>query len=56
MRVNNIIPIDSEEKELCCLCILGLVLYDYMTPSARQLYDTLTEEDKQEITKRFIKE
>jgi len=46
-------PINSEEKELCCLCALGLVHYDYLTPSARELYDTLTEQDKQEIQKRL---
>jgi len=42
-------PIDSEEKELCCWCILGIVHYDYMTPSAKALYDTLTEKEKHEI-------
>ena len=44
-------PINSEEKELCCLCALGLVHYDYLTPSAKELYDTLTEKDKKEIQK-----
>jgi len=48
-----IFPIDSEEKELCCLCALDIVHYDYMTPSARALYDTLTEEEIQKIKETF---
>ena len=52
---NKLIPIDSLEKELCILCIIGLVYYPYMTPEARALYDTITEEEKQEIKKIFEK-
>ena len=48
-----IFPIDSEEKELCCLCVLGIVHYDYMTPSAKALYDTLTKEEIHEIKEKF---
>lgn len=50
---NKLIPIDSLEKELCVLCIIGLVYYPYMTPEARNLYDTITEEEKEEIKKIF---
>ena len=52
---NKLIPIDSLEKELCILCIIGLVYYQYMTPEARALYDNITEEEKQEIKKIFEK-
>lgn len=52
---NKLIPIDSLEKELCVLCIIGLVHYHYMTPEARDLYDTITEEEKEEI-KKILKE
>ena len=52
---NKLIPIDCLEKELCVLCITGLVYYPYMTPEARDLYDTITEEEKEEI-KKFLKE
>lgn len=52
---NKLIPIDSLEKELCVLCITGLVYYPYMTPEARNLYDTITEEEKEEIKKIFEK-
>ena len=52
---NKLIPIDSLEKELCILCIIDLVYYPYMTPEARALYDTITEEEKQEIKKIFEK-
>ena len=48
---NKLIPIDCIEKELCVLCITGLVDYLYMTPEARDLYDTITEEEKEEIKK-----
>ena len=48
---NKLIPIDSLEKELCVLCITGLVDYLYMTPEARDLYDTITEKEKEEIKK-----
>lgn len=48
-----IFPIDSEEKELCCLCVLGIVHYDYMAPSAKTLYDTLTKEEIYEIKEKF---
>jgi len=51
---NKLIPIDSLEKELCVLCITGLVHYPYMTPEARALYDAITEEEKEEI-KNFLK-
>ena len=43
---NKLIPIDCLEKELCVLCIIGLVDYRYMTPEARNLYDTITEKEK----------
>ena len=46
---NKLIPIDCLEKELCVLCIVGLVYYPYMTPEARALYDTISEEEKEEI-------
>ena len=46
---NKLIPINCLEKELCVLCITGLVDYLYMTPEARDLYDTITEEEKEEI-------
>lgn len=52
---NKLIPINSLEKELCVLCITGLVYYPYMTPKARNLYDTITEEEKEEIKKFFEK-
>jgi len=52
---NKLIPIDCLEKELCVLCITGLVYYPYMTPEARALYDTITEEEKGEI-KNYFKE
>ena len=52
---NKLIPIDSLEKELCVLCIIDLVHYPYMTPEARTLYDTITEEEKEEI-KKILKE
>ena len=52
---NKLIPIDCVEKELCVLCITGLVYYPYMTPEARDLYDTITEEEKEEIKKFFKK-
>ena len=51
---NKLIPIDCLEKELCVLCIIDLVHYSYMTPEARTLYDTITEEEKEEI-KKFLK-
>ena len=51
---NKLIPIDCLEKELCVLCIIGLVHYHYMTPEARTLYDTITEEEKEEI-KNFLR-
>ena len=47
--MNKLIPIDCEEKEFCVLCCLGIVAYMYMPPKARELFDTLTEQDKQEI-------
>ena len=50
---NKLIPIDCLEKELCVLCITGLVYYPYMTPEARDLYDTITEEEKEEIQNYF---
>ena len=52
---DKLIPIDSLEKELCVLCIVGLVYYPYMTPEARSLYDTITEEEKEEIKEFFEK-
>ena len=52
---NKLIPINSLEKELCVLCITGLVYYPYMPPKARNLYDTITEEEKEEIKKYFEK-
>ena len=42
----KILPIDSFEKELCFYCIMGLIYYPYMPPTARELYDTITEEEK----------
>lgn len=50
---NKLIPIDCLEKELCVLCIIGLVDYLYMTPEARALYDTITQKEKEEIKKLF---
>lgn len=47
--MNKLIPIDSEEKELCVLCIMGIVYEPYMPPEARKLYATITEEEKEEI-------
>lgn len=52
---NKLIPIDCLEKELCVLCIIDLVDYLYMTPEARDLYDTITEEEKKEIKNYFEK-
>ena len=52
---NKLIPINSLEKELCVLCITGLVYYPYMTPEARALYDAIAEEEKEEIKKIFGK-
>lgn len=51
--MNKLIPIDCLEKELCVLCCIDLVAYEYMTPDARDLFDTLTEQEKQEV-KTFI--
>ena len=47
--MNKLIPIDSEEKEMCVLCIIGIVYEPYMSPIARKLYASLTEEEKEEI-------
>lgn len=52
---NKLIPIDCLEKELCVLCIMGIVYYPYMPPEARDLYDTITKEEKEEIKKYFEK-
>ena len=49
--MNKLFPIDSSEKELCFLCCLGIVYYDYMPLAAKKLYDNLTEQEMQEIKK-----
>ena len=51
--MSKIIPINSDEKCLCCLCILKLIHYDDMSLSAKELFDTLTEEDKEEIRRKI---
>lgn len=47
----KLLPIDCEEKELCVLCCIGLVVYDYMPLEAKVLYDTIADEEKEEIKK-----
>ena len=54
--MNKIIPINSDEKYLCCLCILKLIHYDDMSLSAKELFNTLTEEDKEEIRRKIENE
>ena len=49
--MNKLIPIDNEEKELCVLCIIGIVYEPYMPPEARKLYAIITEEEKEKIKK-----
>lgn len=52
-NISNFLPIDSEEKEECLLCHLGLVYYPYMTPNARNLYDSITPEQWREIDEKI---
>ena len=51
--MSDFFPIDSEEKEECLFCYLGLIYYPYMSYDARKLYDSITPEQWKEIDEKI---
>lgn len=53
MNVHHLPFIHTDDEYAAVLCCLGIVAYEYMTPNAQEIYDSLSPQDKNYVIEKY---